>query len=218
MKDLKRQITQLNITINELTEDKERFILEKEEKASQLEQVASLQKELTDVQNQLIDCEKQKQASQDREKQLSKEHQSLLGKLHHFKETLTPRLEQDKQLRQKVSKLTQELDITTQELERSRMDMMMRDEETSNQIQKHEYTISQLSTRLENVQREREEYEIMAMQLDAQCNQIQDQLEASNSELEKLKETIAIDQMKHESERSSLANLQTVLEEFQASK
>lgn len=186
--------------------------------SSQIDQVESLEKELTAIQNKLTEVEQQKQASEEREKQLSKEHQSLLGKLHHIKETLTPRLEQDKQLRQKVAELTQELDVTTRELARSRSDMMMRDEETSNQIQKQEHTISQLSSRLENVQREREEYEIMAMQLDAQCNQVQDQLEMANNELEKLKETIADEQIKHESERSSLANLQTVLEEFQASK
>ncbi|KAI7897188.1 uncharacterized protein EV154DRAFT_409975 [Mucor mucedo] len=185
---------------------------------SQIEQVESLEKELTAAQDKLTEVEKQKQASQEREKQLSKEHQSLLGKLHHFKENLTPRLEQDKQLRQKVAELTQELDITTRELERSRSDMMMRDEETSIQIQKQEHTISQLSNRLENVQREREEYENMAMQLDAQCNQVQDQLESANNELEKLREAIATEQIKHESERSSLANLQTVLEEFQATK
>lgn len=141
-----------------------------------------------------------------------------MGKLHHIKETLTPRLEQDKQLRQKVSELTHELEITTRELERSRSDMMMRDEESSNEIEKQEHLITQLSNRLENVQREREEYEMMAMQLDAQCSQVQDQLESSNEELEKLKEIIASEQLKHESERSSLANLQTVLEEFQASK
>ncbi|KAI8091573.1 hypothetical protein BDF21DRAFT_304769, partial [Thamnidium elegans] len=125
---------------------------------------------------------------------------------------------QDKQLRQKVNELTQELEITSRELERSRSDMMMRDEETSNQIERQEHIISQLSNRLENTQREREEYEVMAMQLDAQCSQIQDQLDNSNNEMEKLKETIASEQLKHESERSSLANLQTVLEEFQATK
>ncbi|KAG2231295.1 hypothetical protein INT48_006406, partial [Thamnidium elegans] len=214
-KELKRQVTQLNITINELNEEKEDMLTQSEQLETKLTEYEA---KLKECQAQLTQTEKEKKASQEREKQLSKEHQSLLGKLHHIKETLAPRLEQDKQLRQKVNELTQELEITSRELERSRSDMMMRDEETSNQIERQEHIISQLSNRLENTQREREEYEVMAMQLDAQCSQIQDQLDNSNNEMEKLKETIASEQLKHESERSSLANLQTVLEEFQATK
>ncbi|KAI9267716.1 hypothetical protein EDC94DRAFT_688687 [Helicostylum pulchrum] len=214
-KELKRQITQLNISLNELNEEKEDMLTQTEQLESKLTECEA---KLKECQAQLNQTEKEKKASQEREKQLSKEHQSLLGKLHHIKETLTPRLEQDKQLRQKVNELTHELEITSRELERSRSDMMMRDEETSNQIERQEHIISQLSNRLENTQREREEYEVMAMQLDAQCSQIQDQLDNSNNELEKLKEMIASEQLKHESERSSLANLQSVLEEFQATK
>ncbi|GAA5810603.1 hypothetical protein MFLAVUS_004026 [Mucor flavus] len=214
-KELKRQITQLNISLNELNEEKEDMLTQTEQLETKL---VECETKLKECQAQLNQTEKEKKASQERENQLSKEHQSLLVKLHHIKETLTPRLEQDKQLRQKVNELTHELEITNRELERSRSDMMMRDEETSNQIERQEHIISQLSNRLENTQREREEYEVMAMQLDAQCSQIQDQLDNSNNELEKLKEIIASEQLKHESERSSLANLQTVLEEFQATK
>lgn len=213
--DLKRQITQLNIQINELTEEKERLLSEKDDMSGQ---VRSLQKDIAALETKLIESEKQKQSSQEREKQLSKEHQSLLGKLSHIKETLTPRLEQDKQLRQKVSDLGKELEVTKRELEKSREDMMMRDEETSSEIERQEQTIAELSDRLEKVQSEREEYESLAMQLDAQCSQVGEQLQSSQQELEKLKVRMAEEQTQHESERASLSNLQTVLEEFQTTK
>lgn len=213
--DLKRQITQLNIQINELTEEKERLLSEKDDMSGQ---VRSLEKDIAALKTKLIESEKQKQSSQEREKQLSKEHQSLLGKLSHIKETLTPRLEQDKQLRQKVSDLGKELEVTKRELEKSREDMMMRDEETSSEIERQEQTIAELSDRLEKVQSEREEYESLAMQLDAQCSQVGEQLQSSQQELEKLKVRMAEEQTQHESERASLSNLQTVLEEFQTTK
>lgn len=213
--DLKRQITQLNIQINELTEEKERLLSEKDDMSGQ---VRSLEKDIAALETKLIESEKQKQSSQEREKQLSKEHQSLLGKLSHIKETLTPRLEQDKQLRRKVSDLGKELEVTKQELEKSREDMMMRDEETSSEIERQEQTIAELSDRLEKVQSEREEYESLAMQLDAQCSQVGEQLQSSQQELEKLKVRMAEEQTQHESERASLSNLQTVLEEFQTTK
>lgn len=217
-KDLKRQITQLNITINEITEEKERALTEREDISGQLEQLTSLETQVKDLESKLLTTEKEKKESQDREKQLSKEHQSLLGKLSHIKETLTPRLEQDKQLRQRVSELTQELESTSRELEQSRSDMMLRDQESSQQIESLDREISQLSNKLENVQQEREEYEAMAMQLDAECSQVREQLESSKLELSQLKSQMESEQIENESEKASLANLQTVLEEFQATK
>ncbi|GAN08240.1 Golgi matrix protein [Mucor ambiguus] len=217
-KDLKRQITQLNITINELTDEKERAISEKDEISGQLEQLATLEKQIKNLESRVATAEKEKEESQDREKQLSKEHQSLLGKLSHIKETLTPRLEQDKQLRQRVSELTQELDSTRHELEQSRSDMMLRDQESSQQFESLDQEITQLSHKLENVQQEREEYEAMAMQLDAECNQVREQLKSSQLELSQLKSHMESEKLESESEKASLANLQTVLEEFQATK
>ncbi|KAL0141738.1 Golgi matrix protein [Mucor lusitanicus] len=217
-KDLKRQITQLNITINELTDEKERAITEKEDISGQLEQLTALEAQIKELESRLATTEKEKKESQDREKQLSKEHQSLLGKLSHIKETLTPRLEQDKQLRQKVSELTQELESTRQELEQSRSDMMLRDQESSQQIESLDQEITQLSRKLENVQQEREEYEAMAMQLDAECNQVREQLKSSQLELSQLKSHMESEKLEYENEKASLANLQTVLEEFQATK
>ncbi|CAO3619785.1 unnamed protein product [Mucor fragilis] len=217
-KDLKRKITQLNITINELTDEKERAVNEKEEISGQLEQLSALETQVKDLESRLATAEKERKESQDREKQLSKEHQSLLGKLSHIKETLTPRLEQDKQLRQKVNELMQELDSTREELEQSRSDMMLRDQESSQQIESLDQEITHLSHKLENVQQEREEYEAMAMQLDAECNQVREQLKSSQLELSQLKSHMETEKLEHESEKASLANLQTVLEEFQVTK
>ncbi|KAI8375637.1 hypothetical protein EDC96DRAFT_562204 [Choanephora cucurbitarum] len=194
--DLKRQVTQLQATINQLTEEKE------EEAQKALEQLAK--------------AEKERDASQEREKQLSQEHKSLLGKLSHIKENLAPRLEQDKQLRQRVAELTKDLEETVRELEQCRSNMVMREEEHSLQLEHKEKTVAQLSSRLETVQQEREEYEQMAMQLDAQCSQLQRELDVKVTEMEQWKAQMDTDRALFESERSSLSNLQTVLEEFQA--
>ncbi|KAI8373690.1 hypothetical protein BD560DRAFT_328004, partial [Blakeslea trispora] len=198
----------LQATVNRLTE-------EKEESQSLLDSANSAKEEL---ESQLAKVQKERDASQERERQLSQEHKSLLGKLSHIKENLAPRLEQDKQLRQRVTELTKDLEETVRELEQCRSDMIMREEEHSIQLEHKEKTVAQLSSRLETVQQEREEYEQMAMQLDAQCSQLQRALETKSSEMEQWKSQMDADRALFESERSSLSNLQTVLEEFQATK
>ncbi|KAI7899710.1 uncharacterized protein BX663DRAFT_440588 [Cokeromyces recurvatus] len=214
-KDLKRQITQLNMTINGLIEEKEKAISEKEDFENQS---MLLETKVAEFKSKLESTEKEKKECEDREKQLSKEHQRLLGKISHIKETLSPRLEQDKQLRQRINELSQELETTRSELEQCRSNLILLDEEHSSQVQQLENTIKELSSKLESVHREREEYEMTAMQLDAHCNQLQEQLKTSTSEIEQMKTNIEVDSKKRESERVSLANLQTVLEEFQATK
>ncbi|KAI8646372.1 hypothetical protein BD408DRAFT_410120 [Parasitella parasitica] len=217
-KELKRQITMLNIKINEITDEKERAITEKEKISGQLEQLTSLQGQIKHLESKLSTTEKEKKDIQEREKQLSKEHQSLLAKLSNIKETLAPRLEQDKQLRQQVSELKQELESTSRALHQTRSDMMLRDQESSQQIESSDKEISQLCRKLEQMQQEREEYEAMAMQLDAECSQLREHLESSKLELSQLKAQMESEQIENESEKASLANLQTVLEEFQATK
>ncbi|CEP08638.1 hypothetical protein [Parasitella parasitica] len=217
-KELKRQVTQLNISINEVTEEKERAMSEKEEISSQLGQLDLLKDQIKELESKLSTVEKEKEEIQESERQLSKEHKSLLGKLSNIKETLAPRLEQDKQLRQQVSELKQELESTSRALDQTRDDMMLREQESSQQIESLDREISQLGSKLEHVQQEREEYEAMAMQLDAECNQVRKQLKASKLELSQLRAQMESEQIENESERASLANLQTVLEEFQATK
>ncbi|KAI8997152.1 hypothetical protein BDB01DRAFT_845832 [Pilobolus umbonatus] len=259
-KDYNRQITQLNMTLNELSEEKERLLAEKEEADTKMEELKNIKDTVTELNHQLkanseqlkVSSEqlkmsneqlkianKSKEESEERVQQLNKEYNSLLGKLSHIKETLTPRLEQDKQLRQRVSELTaeventhkeiestkselettqNELENTKNELERCRHNMMLRDESSSHQIEEQERVISQLQSKLERLQREREEYEMVSMQLDSNCSQLQEQLQAKTAELDELEVMLEKNNMEYEHQKSSLSNLQSVLEEFQATK
>ncbi|CEJ02399.1 hypothetical protein RMCBS344292_16406 [Rhizopus microsporus] len=207
-KDLKRQITQLNITNNELSEEKEKLSSEKEELESQIE---SLERQLSDAKNNLTESENKRDS-------LYKEHQSLIGKLAHIKETLTPRLEQDKQLREKVSELTNQLDAANQQLEDCQAQLNIKEQEHIEEQEKQQRAIRNLSQQVEELRTKCEEYESMTMEMDVQCSQVQEKLQKTQTELEALKIKLATEQAERESEKTSLTNLQTVLEEFQATK
>ncbi|CAO3681347.1 hypothetical protein G6F70_004117 [Rhizopus microsporus] len=207
-KDLKRQITQLNITNNELSEEKEKLSSEKEELESQIE---SLERQLSDAKNNLTESENKRDS-------LHKEHQSLIGKLAHIKETLTPRLEQDKQLREKVSELTNQLDAANLQLEDCQAQLNIKEQEHIEEQEKQQRAIRNLSQQVEELRTKCEEYESMTMEMDVQCSQVQEKLQKTQTELEALKIKLATEQAERESEKTSLTNLQTVLEEFQATK
>ncbi|RCH83611.1 hypothetical protein CU097_005172 [Rhizopus azygosporus] len=207
-KDLKRQITQLNITNNELSEEKEKLSSEKEELESQVE---SLERQLSDAKNNLTESENKRDS-------LYKEHQSLIGKLAHIKETLTPRLEQDKQLREKVSELTNQLDTANQQLEDCQAQLNIKEQEHLEEQERQQRAIRNLSQQVEELRTKCEEYESMTMEMDVQCSQVQEKLQKTQTELEALKIKLAKEQAERESEKTSLTNLQTVLEEFQATK
>lgn len=206
--DLKRQITQLNITNNELSEEKEKLSSEKEELESQVE---SLERQLSDAKNNLTESENKRDS-------LYKEHQSLIGKLAHIKETLTPRLEQDKQLREKVSELTNQLDTANQQLEDCQAQLNIKEQEHLEEQERQQRAIRNLSQQVEELRTKCEEYESMTMEMDVQCSQVQEKLQKTQTELEALKIKLAKEQAERESEKTSLTNLQTVLEEFQASR
>ncbi|KAF7723609.1 hypothetical protein EC973_001803 [Apophysomyces ossiformis] len=204
-KDLKRQITQLQLSNNEMMEQNDKLTTDKEELERRLKECEETAKRISEESELKIAALKQ-------------EHKSLLDKLAHIKNTLAPRLEADKQLRLRNTELTTELETTQQELEHLRRDLLTRDEETGQIIAQKERDMSQLQMRLEKVQREREEVEMMAMQMDARRSQLEEQAESTQSELRRLQTRLQEEQEEKESERASLANLQTVLEEFQATK
>ncbi|KAL1935839.1 hypothetical protein VTP01DRAFT_4979 [Rhizomucor pusillus] len=210
-KDLKRQVTQLQLSVNSLTEEKEKLTSDKEELENRVE-------ELTKAEQQLREAEERYQKSEEKVKSLQQEHESLLGKLAHIKETLAPRLEADKQLRQRVSELSSQLDTTRMELERARRDILVRDEEASKQITEKEHEISELRLQVEHLQQEKEEWQVNAMQSDAQRVQLAERSQHLEDELETLRQEMKAEAEKYELERASLSNLQTVLEEFQATK
>ncbi|CAO3681002.1 unnamed protein product [Rhizopus stolonifer] len=193
---------------NEVSEEKERLNLEKEEIENRVEQ---LEKELSETKSKLSETEEKKE-------NLNKEHHSLLGKLSQIKETLIPRLEQDKQLREKISDLTQELDVAVEQFQESEEKLQFVEREYAEEKDRLERIIKDMTNQLEASQRKCEEYEAVTVDLDMQCGEIQEQLQKTQTELEALKIKTATEKIERESEKSSLINLQTVLEEFQATK
>lgn len=212
--DLKRQITQQQLNINDLSEERDRYQMEKEELANQADED---RRALEETRAQLQSAEQTKKENEQRIQQLQQEHQSLLGKLSHIKETLAPRLEADKQLRHQVTDLTEQLTSTRNSLEQAQYDMMRRDEEASHALSQREQEVSQLQVRLEQVQQAYEELQVNAMQHEARRNELEELCEYQEKELETLKQRMQEQAQEHDLERASLSNLQTVLEEFQAS-
>ncbi|KAI9026444.1 hypothetical protein CLU79DRAFT_47038 [Phycomyces nitens] len=214
-RDFRRQLAQLQMTINSLSEEKEAFGNQKDQLESALESKAELEEKKRELERLLEESEQKKREKEENLANLSKEHQSLLAKLSHIKENLMPRLEADKQLRFRVEELTSELQTAHHELEQSRSDMLMRDNEMAERMAQKEHKIGQLQIWIEEVQSKREEFEAMAMQVDAERSQLEDRLQYTELELARLKKQLMEEGEEKESERASLANLQTVLEEFQ---
>lgn len=196
--DMQRQLTKSQLSASQ---EKDQWMNEKQELETKLQQV-----------------EKQYRESEDRVTQLQQEHRSLLGKLAHIKETLAPRLEADKQLRQQVSDLTARLETAERELTQTRADRVRHEEEMGRDLAAKERMVAELQAQVEQVQQEREEWEVHAMQTDAQRNQLETRCQQLTESFEELQHQQQKEKQEHELERASLANLQTVLEEFQTSK
>ncbi|CDH58140.1 phosphoglycolate phosphatase [Lichtheimia corymbifera JMRC:FSU:9682] len=196
--DLQRQLTKSQLGASQ---DKDQWMNEKQELEAKLQH-----------------AEKQHRESEERVTQLQQEHQSLLGKLAHIKETLAPRLEADKQLRQQVSDLTARLETAERELTQTRADRVRHEEEMGRDLAAKERMVAELQAHMEQVQQEREEWEAHAMQSDAQRNQLETRCQQLTESFEELQHQQQKEKQEHELERASLANLQTVLEEFQTTK
>ncbi|KAI7870563.1 hypothetical protein BDF14DRAFT_1771216 [Spinellus fusiger] len=215
-RDFNRKMTELQLTINTLSEEKEKL---------QVVTDNGLEEKCHKLQQDLEKTEKTKQEAESHLASLRKEHQSLLGKLSHIKETLMPRLEADKNLRQTLETLTmklnstqQELETEQQKLEQSRKDMLMRDRKMAEEVTEKERTIAQLQVLVEESQVKREELQVVSMQIETERSQLERQLQHTELELAHVKRKLMENDEEKESERASLSNLQTVLEEFQATK
>ncbi|KAI7881273.1 hypothetical protein K492DRAFT_129145 [Lichtheimia hyalospora FSU 10163] len=198
LQDLQRQLTKSQLSASQ---DKDQWMNEKQELETKLQHV-----------------EKQHRESEERVAQLQQEHQSLLGKLAHIKETLAPRLEADKQLRQQVSDLSSRLETAERELTQTRADRVRHEEEMGRDLAAKERMIAELQGHVEQIQQEREEWEAHAMQTDAQRNQLETRCQQLTESMDELQQQQQKEKQEHELERASLANLQTVLEEFQTTK
>ncbi|CAM0141705.1 hypothetical protein VKS41_007761 [Umbelopsis sp. WA50703] len=160
---------------------------------------------------------------------LEKEHNSLLEKLSAMKNALGPRLqanqEENKKLRDHNNELNEACDDLRRECEslqaentQLRNQLDTRDQEASKEIGRLEKELNHLKHRVETLQSEREEWELRAMEESTQRVQIAEQLRNTMKDLEHTNEEYRAQNEQRESERTSLANLQSVLEEFQISK
>ncbi|KAI9267952.1 hypothetical protein BDA99DRAFT_435741 [Phascolomyces articulosus] len=96
--------------------------------------------------------------------------------------------------------------------------MLKRDKDASDQLNQQERELAQLQTQILQIQQERDEWQENTTQLEADRNQLEDEYQRIKGEFDTLQRQREGELKEHEFERSSLANLQTVLEEFQASK
>ncbi|KAJ2955918.1 hypothetical protein NQZ79_g8157 [Umbelopsis isabellina] len=160
---------------------------------------------------------------------LEKEHNSLLEKLSAMKNALGPRLQANQEENKKLREHNNELNEACEDLRREceslqgentqlRNQLGARDQEASKEIGRLEKELSHLKHRVETLQSEREEWELRAMEESTQRVQIAEQLRNAMKDLEHANEEYRAQTEQRESERTSLANLQAVLEEFQTSK
>ncbi|KAH8549001.1 hypothetical protein BGW37DRAFT_429970 [Umbelopsis sp. PMI_123] len=160
---------------------------------------------------------------------LEKEHNLLLEKLSAMKNALAPRLQanqdENKKLRENNAELLQACEDLRRECENLhaennhvRKQLENRDQEAVKDIGRLEKEINGLKHRVEKLQSEREEWELRAMEESTQRVQLTEQLRNTIKDAERTEEELRTQNEQRESERTSLANLQAVLEEFQTSK
>lgn len=160
---------------------------------------------------------------------LEKEHNLLLEKLSAMKNALAPRLQanqdENKKLRENNAELLQACEDLRRECENLhaennhlRKQLENRDQEAAKDIGRLEKELNSLKHRVEKLQSEREEWELRAMEESTQRVQLTEQLRSAMKDVERTEEELRAQNEQRESERTSLTNLQAVLEEFQTSK
>ncbi|CAG8478830.1 2505_t:CDS:2 [Paraglomus occultum] len=192
----------------------------------------ALMKERDDLASELQNTKNDKQ-------RLETEHEGIIAKVKVFADKVKSDMEELEKAREQVIDLTQqkqqlmklvsELNVEledvkgqcqtlTRELEMSRSHSMKIDQQAAQELIQKDGIIQKLEDDLENVNREKREWEMVAMQLRgskddmiACVKQLEREIEVLQSEKEAIK-------LEKEAESESLNNLQGVLEEFQAAK
>lgn len=160
---------------------------------------------------------------------LEKEHNLLLEKLSAMKSALAPRLQANQDENKKLREKNNELMTACEDLRREcenlhaenvhlRKQLEAHDQAAAKDIGQLEKELNSIKHRVENLQSEREEWELRAMEESTQRVQLAEQLRNTLKEMERAEEDLKTQNEQRESERTSLANLQAVLEEFQISK
>ncbi|GBB86347.1 hypothetical protein RclHR1_12780001 [Rhizophagus clarus] len=208
-----------------------------EELKAKIEQIEKEKKE------EVTNIELQLEQSREEKKQLEVQHQSLIAKLANFKTSIADKLKADNEEHNRIRQQYDELNEQNKELNNTILQLQAKlstsqdENEKANQqlesLQSHLFEIQQQSSReidekddiirdlqykLDRTEREREEWEVNAMELKSAKDELLSRIKQSEREMDALnhEKEVLIAEKNNESE--SLANLQNVLEEFEAAK
>ncbi|CAI2185298.1 16467_t:CDS:2 [Funneliformis geosporum] len=216
--------------IEELRAQVDQF--EKENK----ETIANGQQERDKLQLQLDQTREEKN-------QLEVQHQSLIAKLANFKTSIADKLKADneelnrkkqqinelnehnKELNNTILKLQGDLSTSLDENERSSQQLeslqshiFEMQQQSSHEISEKDDIIRDLQHNLDRTEREREEWEVNAMELKSAKDELLIRIKHLEREMDALRLEKENLRAEKNSESESLANLQNVLEEFEAAK
>ncbi|CAG8500987.1 24401_t:CDS:2 [Racocetra persica] len=209
---------------------------------SQIEQFEDEKKGLIIQEQELSNLKAKLEQVQDEKKQLEVQHQSLIAKLANFKTSIADKLKTDMDLNQKkqeidklnknnqellntISQLQSELSLSrnehdsmTQRLQTLETHLYEVQHQTSQELSEKDNIIRDLQINLDRSEREREDADVSAMELKSAKNELLSRIKHLEREIEALKYEKEVLKVEKNNESESLANLQSVLEEFEAAK
>ncbi|CAG8532491.1 19564_t:CDS:2 [Gigaspora rosea] len=212
---------------------------------TQIEQFEDEKKGLIEQEREVLDLKTKLEQVQDEKKQLEVQHQSLIAKLANFKTSIADKLKTDmvsnelNQKRQEIDKLNQnnqellntisqlqselsmsrnEHDSMSQRLQTLETHLYEVQHQTSQELSEKDNIIRDLQINLERSEREREDAGVSAMELKSAKDELLSRIKHLEREIETLKYEKEALRVEKNSESESLANLQSVLEEFEAAK
>ncbi|CAG8472399.1 28628_t:CDS:2 [Gigaspora margarita] len=203
---------------------------------TQIEQFEDEKKGLIVQEQEVLDLKTKLEQVQDEKKQLEVQHQSLIAKLANFKTSIADKLKTDMVSNDKLNQNNQELLNTISQLQselsmsRNEHDSMSQrlqtlethlyeiQHQTSQELSEKDNIIRDLQINLERSEREREDAGVSAMELKSAKDELLSRIKHLEREIETLKYEKEALRVEKNSESESLANLQSVLEEFEAAK
>ncbi|OZJ03906.1 hypothetical protein BZG36_03283 [Bifiguratus adelaidae] len=201
--------------------------------------MAQLQEKLADAENLKVELENTKRNLHnitEENKILNKDYSGLLDKVSAMKTAVGPRLQaemdENRNLRTKVSELTNQnaeliqrldelhaaLDQKSQELDRLRDQLFKGQQELSRELGERDDELRSAKTQLERIEREKDEWKAFALEEKAEKNRVLELFQNTKNQLEIAEARRAKLEADKARDTESLSNLQSVLEEFQATK
>ncbi|RIB24627.1 hypothetical protein C2G38_1906233, partial [Gigaspora rosea] len=205
---------------------------------TQIEQFEDEKKGLIEQEREVLDLKTKLEQVQDEKKQLEVQHQSLIAKLANFKTSIADKLKTDmvsneidklnqnnqellntiSQLQSELSMSRNEHDSMSQRLQTLETHLYEVQHQTSQELSEKDNIIRDLQINLERSEREREDAGVSAMELKSAKDELLSRIKHLEREIETLKYEKEALRVEKNSESESLANLQSVLEEFEAAK